>query len=292
MEYILAASVAALSEVENASILGIPRLLLDERYREWVIKQVTDPAVQAFWQREFAGYDNRFRSEVIAPVQNKVGQLVMSSPIRNIVGQVRSKISPRFIMDRRRIFIANLSKGRLGAETANLLGALLVSQFQLAAMARADVPEAEREDFFLSIDEFPNFSTDSFASILSEARKYRLCLTLSHQYIGQLKDEIRQAVFGNCGSILSFRVGEADARVLAEAFAGSFTSGQFTDLANHEVLVRRLTAGSYGEPFRGTTLPPVGRLYGRRDNLIARSRERYGTPRATIEDKIARWMKG
>ena len=169
MEYVLSASVSALLDAENVSILSLPRMLVDERYRDWVVRQVKDPVVRSFWTREFAGYDKRFRSEVIAPVQNKVGQLIMSSPIRNILGQIRSKITPRFMMDRERIFIANLSKGRLGAEASSLLGAFLVTEFQVAAMARADMPEADRRDFFLYIDEFHSFTSDSFASILSES---------------------------------------------------------------------------------------------------------------------------
>ena len=163
--------------------LGIPRMLVDARFRAWVLRQVRDPIVLYFWEREFANFDKRFLAETIAPIQNKVGQLLMAAPLRNVFGQVRSKIDPRFIMDNERIFIANLSKGRLGEDKANLLGSLLVSKFQSAAMERADMPEESRKDFYLFIDEFPNFSTESFAGILSEARKYRLNLTLSHQYI-------------------------------------------------------------------------------------------------------------
>jgi hypothetical protein len=183
LEYILYASVAALMECENVSLLGVPRMLTDERYRSWVLRQVHDPVVRSFWTNEFARFDKRFLSEAIAPIQNKVGQLLMAAPLRNVFGQVRSKVDPRFIMDNKRIFIANLSKGRLGEDKANLLGSLLVSKFQSAAMERADMPEESRKDFYLFIDEFPNFSTESFAGILSEARKYRLNLTLSHQYI-------------------------------------------------------------------------------------------------------------
>src|SRR4029077_6961912 len=185
LEYILYASVAALMECENVSLLGVPRMLVDARYRSRILKQVRDPIVLSFWENEFARFDKRFVAEVIAPIQNKVGQLLMAAPLRNVFGQVKSKIDPRFIMDNERIFIANLSKGRLGEDKTNLLGSLLVSKFQTAAMERADIPEESRKDFYLYIDEFPNFATDSFAAILSEARKYRLNLTLSHQYIDQ-----------------------------------------------------------------------------------------------------------
>jgi hypothetical protein len=291
MEYILSAAVSALMDVENASILGVARLLVDEAYREWVVKQVTDPVVRNFWQKEFAAYDRRFRTEVIAPVQNKVGQLVMSPPIRNIVGQIRSKISPRFMMDRERIFIANLSKGRLGAETANLLGAFLVTEFQLAAMSRADIPEASRRDFFLYIDEFQNFSTDSFASALSEARKYRLCLTLSHQYIDQLRDEVRQAVFGNVANVVSFRVGEADAQILEREIGGGYSARHLGELANFHVCVKLQRDGERVQPFTGQTVIDDFKRYGRRETILRRSREKYATRLTIIEDKIKRWIR-
>jgi hypothetical protein len=250
---------------------------VDDDYREWVVKQTKDPIVRAFWQTEFAGYEKRFRNEVVAPVQNKVGQLLMTPPLRNILGQVRSGFDARFIMDNRRIFIANLSKGRLGADTANLIGALLVNQFQFAALARADVSEKERRDFFLFIDEFQNFSTDTFASILSEARKYRLCLTLSHQYTEQLDDEVRQAIIGNVGSIFAFRTGEHNSRFLEREFGEGYPARRFTSLANYEVLAKLLEKGAYREPFLGNTLPPLGRYHGKRNNLIERSRQRYAS---------------
>jgi len=290
LEYILYAACAALLECENVSILGVQRMLSDARYRDWVVRQVQDPAVRAFWLQEFGRYDKRFLQEVIAPVQNKVGQLLMAPPIRNIFGQVQSKIDPRFMMDHRRILIANLSKGRLGEDKANLLGALLVTQFQRAAMERADTPEHERVDFFLHLDEFHNFSTDSFASILAEARKYRLSLTLSHQYVDQLRDEVRDAVFGNVGSLIAFRVGETDATRLEREYGGGFTARQFADLGNHEICAKLLMDGTHREPFLGTTFPPISPKYQRRDTIIRRSRERYGTPRPLVEERIRRWL--
>lgn len=290
LEYVLYASCAALLECENVSVLGIQRLLSDARYRAWVVKQVRDPVVRAFWLNEFGRYDQRFLQEVIAPIQNKVGQLLMAPPIRNIFGQVKSKIDPRFMMDHGRILIANLSKGQLGEDKANLLGALLITQFQLAAMERADTPEHRRRDFFLHIDEFHNFSTDSFAGILSEARKYRLCLTLSHQFIDQVRPEIRNAVFGNVGSLIAFRVGESDAHVLEREFGGTYAASHFAGLGNHEVCVRHLSSGESREPFTAKTLPPLSPNHRRRDTIIQRSRQRYATPRTIVEEKIRRWM--
>ena len=291
LEYILYACVAALLDCENVSLLGVQRLLSDERYRRWVVKQIKDPMVRSFWMNEFEGYERRFLQEAVAPIQNKVGQLLMSPHVRNIVGQVRSKIDTRFMMDNGRIFIANLSKGKLGADKASLLGSLLVTQFELAAMSRADVPEADRRDFFLYVDEFQSFTSDSFVSILSEARKYRLCLTLSHQYVDQLRPEIRDAVLGNVGSIIAFRVGHPDAKLLQQAFGDVYAASQFTSLSNGEIYARLLSDGQDREPFLGRTLPPSGRRYGRREAIIRQSREKYGTRREVIEERIMRWLK-
>ncbi len=291
LEYILYAAVAALLDCENVTLLGVQRMLSDDRYRAWVVKQIKDPMVRSFWVNEFENYDKKFLHEAIAPIQNKVGQLLMSPHVRNILGQVRSRINARFMMDNGRIFIADVSKGKLGADKSNLIGAMLVTQFQLAAMSRADMPEAERRDFFLYVDEFQSFASDSFISILSEARKYRLCLTLSHQYVDQLRPEIRDAVFGNVGSIVTFRVGHRDAKVLEQAFGETYRANQLTSLGNHEVCAKLLADGQDCEPFLGKTLPPIGERHGRRENIIRRSREKYATARQMIEDRIRRWLR-
>jgi hypothetical protein len=204
---------------------------------------------------------------------------------------VRTKVSIPFIMDGSRIFLANLAKGKLGHDKANLLGSLLTTQFQLAAMARGDVPEAERRDFYLFIDEFQNFSTDAFAAILAEARKYRLCLTLSHQYIDQLSLPVRQAVFGNVGTLVAFRVGHADAEVLRDEFGHEFAEQQLVDLDRFELVVKLLENGTNRQPFRALSLAPLENRVGRRDKLIARSRERFATPRKEVEEKLERWLQ-
>jgi hypothetical protein len=290
LEYILSMTVAALLECENVSLLGVQRMLSDEIYRAWVVKQVKDPIVRTFWISEFENYGKQFLQEAIAPIQNKVGQLLLSPQLRNVLGQVKTKIDARFMMDNSRIFLADLSKGKLGADKSNLIGALLVTQFQLAAMSRANVPEHERRDFMLHVDEFQSFSSDSFISILSEARKYRLCLTLSHQYIDQLRPEIRDAVFGNVGSMISFRVGEQDAKILEREFGETYTASQFTSLSNHEVYAKLLRNGEWSEPFFGKTLAPSGTRHGRREKIIRRSREKYATSRDIIENKVERWL--
>lgn len=290
LEYLLYNAVAALLDCPNTSLLGVNRLFTDAHYREWVISQTIDPFVQSFWKDEYESYDPRFQREAIAPIQNKLGQFLSNSLIRNILGQVRCRVSIPFIMDNRRVFIANLAKGKLSSEKANLLGSLLTTQFQLAAMARVDQTEIERRDFFLFIDEFQNFTTDAFASILSEARKYRLCLTLSHQYVEQLPVSVRPAVFGNVGTLIVFRVGHIDADALAKEFGQTFFAEQFVDLDQYEVFVRLLENGRNTMPFRATTLPPIENRVGRKEKLIARSREKYSTPRRTVEAKLNRWI--
>lgn len=291
MEYILYNAVVALLDCENATLLGVNRLLTDETYRQWVIRQVKDPFVRDFWSGEYANYEPRFQREAIAPIQNKLGQFLLNPVIRNILGQVQSKVSIPFIMDEQRIFLANLSKGQLGHDKANLLGSLLVTQFQVAAMKRASQPETERKDFYLFIDEFQNFSTDAFASILAEARKYRLCLILSHQYIAQLSVPVRQAIFGNVGTLLSFRTGHADAEILEIEFGKTFPATALADLNRYEAAVKLLEDGTNATPFRATMLPPRENFAGRRAKFIARSRERYSILRATIESKLTRWLK-
>ncbi len=287
LEYILYAAVAALSECENVSLLGLQRMLSDSRYRTWVVKQVQDPVVRSFWVNEFEAYDDRYLHEAIAPIQNKVGQLLMSAHLRNVVGQVRTRIEARFMMDSGRIFIADISKGKLGADKSNLIGSFLVTQFELAAMSRSDTAENERRDFFLYVDEFQSFTSDSFISILSEARKYRLCLTLSHQYIGQLRPEIRDAVFGNVGSIVAFRAGQRDAELLEREYGGGYVASHFVGLGNHEVCAKLL----HREPFLGRTLPPAGERHGRRETIVRRSREKYAKQKKIVEERIRRWMK-
>jgi hypothetical protein len=290
LEYLLYAACAALLECRNTSLLGIQRMLVDSRYREWVLRQVEDPLVRSFWLEEFASYDRRFLSELVSPVQNKVGQLLMAPPLRNILGQVRNRIDPRFIMDHGRIFIANLSKGLVGADKSNLLGSVLLSRFELAAMGRVRVPEQERRDFFLYVDEFHNFTTESFAPLLSECRKYHLNLVLSHQHVGQLRPEIRDSVFGNVGSMVSFRVGDADAELLQREFGNTYRASFLRSLDNFQVCARLVENDRQGDAFTAATLAPLGKRYGRKELMMNRSRERYTERRAIVERKIGQWI--
>ncbi len=291
MEYIFHHAITALAECPNATLLGVNRMLTDDAYRRWVVRQVTDPFVRDFWEVEFESYDARFRREAISPIQNKIGQLLQSPAIRNILGQVKGRISIPFIMDNQRLFIANLSKGKLGHDKTALLGSLLVSQFQLAAMSRANQPEEERRDFFLFVDEFQNFVTEAFASVLSEARKYRLCLTLAHQFTDQLAPTLRQAVFGNVGTLVSFRVGYLDAHALHHEFGEGFVAQQFVDLARFETFIRLMQDGQTQPAFRAISAPPLSLGKGRRAKLIARSRERFTARRNEVEAKLERWLR-
>jgi len=291
LEYILYNAAAALADYENSTLLGILRMLKDQAYRQQVVAHTTDPVVRQFWTEEFAGYDDRFRAEAISPIQNKVGRFLANAPIRNILGQVKSTIDPRFIFDDGRILIVNLAKGKIGSDKAKLLGALLVARLQVAAMARADQPEEERRDFFLHVDEFHNFTTRSFATALSEARKYGLGLTLAHQYTDQLDTPTRQAVFGNVGTLVSFRVGSVDARRLAEELGTEVSARALSDLRKYEAYIKR-PAGEFADPpVKAQMLPPIEQYAGRREQIIRHSRDRFGRRRAVVEDKIERFMQ-
>jgi len=289
LEYILYNAASALLECRNETLLGVNRMLIDEKYRAKIIRQIKDPFIRSFWAEEYAGYDERFKREAIASIQNKLGQFLLNPVIRNILGQVKTKVSIPLIMDNERLFIANLSKGRIGEDKANLLGSLLVTQFQLGAMERSNIPEDERRDFYLFIDEFQNFSTDAFASILAEARKYRLCLVLSHQYIDQLSLPVRQAVFGNVGTSIAFRIGHTDAEVMEKEFGKTFSVNMLADLNRYEAVVKLLENGTSRMPFLAAMLPPFQNQVGRKQKLIARSRERFTIARAIVEEKIRRW---
>jgi len=291
LEYILYNAIAALLDCRNATLLGVNRMLVDPEYRSKVIRQVNDPFIRSFWTEEYENYDERFQREAIAPVQNKLGQFLLNPVVRNILGQVRSKVDIPFVMDNGRLFIANLSKGKLGSDKANLIGSLLTTQFQLGAMARAGRAEDERRDFYLFIDEFQNFSTDAFASILAESRKYRLCLNLSHQYIDQLSLPLRQAVFGNVGTLIAFRIGHPDAEIMEKEFGNTFSAGAIADLDRYEAIVRLLENGSNAQPFRAKMLPPFAGYTGRKEKLVRHSRQRFSMPRRVINAKLVRWMR-
>lgn len=298
MEYILNNTVLALLEYPNSTLLGINRMLADPEYRKKVVQRITDPVVKSFWVNEFARYTQRYEVEATAAIQNKVGQFISNPLIRNIIGQVKSKIDMREIMDEGKILIANLSKGKIGEDNSRLLGALLITKIYLAAMSRVDVPEEQRRDFYLYVDEFQNFATESFVGILSEARKYRLNLTLAHQYIAQLEEmtamgkstKVRDAVFGNVGTIIAFRVGAEDAEFLEKEFAPEFTAQDFVNLAKYNIYIKLMIDGIASRPFSAETLPPFPKNpVSNKEKIVRVSRERYGTLRKIVEEKIEKW---
>src|SRR3989338_1164576 len=238
MEYILNNTILALLDYPGTTLLGINRLLADKDYRDRVVKALKDPVVKTFWQTEFAGYSEKFRTEAVSPIQNKIGQFLSASVIRNIVAQVKSRIDIREIMDGKKIFIMNLSKGRIGEDNSRLLGGMLITRIQLAAMERVDIPETSRQDFFLYVDEFQNFANESFAHILSEARKYRLSLIMAHQYMEQLEEEVLAAVVGNIGTMISFRVGSTDAEIIAKEYAPTFIKEDLVNMPKFHIYLK------------------------------------------------------
>src|SRR3989344_4108064 len=290
MEYILNNCLLALLEYPDATLLGVNRMLSDVEYRKKVIEKVTDPVIRAFWVQEYSRYTQRYEVEATAAIQNKVGQFVSAPIIRNIIGQVKSSIDMRKIMDDEKILIMDLSKGRIGEDNSRLLGALMITKLQLAAMQRVDIPEEKRRDFFLYIDEFQNFATSSFISILSEARKYRLALILGHQYITQMEEEVRDAVFGNVGTMICFRVGAEDAEWLEKEFTPEFLAEDIVNLTKYNVYLRLMIDGVAGRPFSAMTLAPFpAPEKSNREKIIKVSRERYGASRQKVEEKIAKW---
>jgi len=291
LEYILRNAILAILDFPGSTLLGVVRMLSDKSYRKKVVANIKDPVVKAFWEREFSGYADKFAAEAVSPIQNKVGQFLSSSLMRNVIGQVKSAIDIRDIMDSGKILLMNLSKGRIGEDNSALLGAMMITKIQLAAMSRVDVPEKDRHDFYLYIDEFQNFSTDSFANILSEARKYRLNLILAHQYIEQLSEKVKPAVFGNVGTMVVFRVGAADAEELVKEFTPTFTEEDLVNLPKYEMYLKLMIDGVASSPFSAAGLPPL-RKDERTDNtekVVNYSREKYASDRETVEEKIMRW---
>ncbi len=291
LENTLRHAVLSLLEYSDATLLGVLRMLVDEKYRDKIIDNEKDPVVRMFWLKQFREYAPRFRVEVVESVQNKVSQFLANSLMRNILSQPRSAFDLRETMDSRKILIANLAKGKIGDDNSALLGAMLVSKMQMAAMARADTPEEKRHDFYLYVDEFQNFATQSFATILSEARKYRLNLVMAHQYIAQLDEDLQNAVFGNVGTLITFRVGPMDTAVLGKMFTPTFSEMDLMNLAKYHIYVKLTIDGVASDPFSAVTLEPPAARNSKNtlEKIIRTSRERYGTRRQVVEEKITRW---
>ncbi|MFA6609015.1 MAG: type IV secretion system DNA-binding domain-containing protein [Candidatus Paceibacterota bacterium] len=295
MEYILTNIILALLENDNQSLLGVNRMLTDKDYRKFMVSNVTDPTVKEFWEKEYASYTERFAQEAAPAIQNKVGQFVGNPLIRNIVGQQKTSIDLRDAMDSKKILIVNLSKGKVGEGNANLIGSLLITKIYLAAMSRADVGPYELEKlppFYVYVDEFQNFANESFANILSEARKYNLALTVAHQYIEQMTDEVKAAVFGNVGTMITFRVGATDAEVFEKEFAPYFTMDDLVNLSAYQIYLRLMIDGQGSKPFSANTLDPIQKpAHSFADAVIAYSRKKYGKPMTEVEREISEFYK-
>ena len=276
LEYILRNVILTLLETPNATLVDILSLLSNNEYRKKIVTNLKDPVLKNFWEKEYARMPDRLKAEAISPIQNKVGQFVTSHMIRNIIGKAKSSIDLEEIMNGGKIFILNLSQGKLGEDNASLLGAMIITQIQLAAMNRSFVKEEDRRDFFLYVDEFQNFATTSFVKILSEARKYRLALTLANQYIEQLDEEVQKAIFGNIGTLISFVVGARDAYILTREYAEIYTENDLVSLGKHETIVKLSIEGMTSAPFPAKTLPLPVIKNENREKIMKLSKERYG----------------
>lgn len=289
LEMILSASLLALLEAEGQSLLGLQRLLEDQRYREWVVGQVTNPMVRSFFENQMGKWDKRQHAEFVGPVLNKVSRLFLHSSTRGLCAQVRAKANVRFMMDDRRILIANLAKGKIGGDSAALLGAMLVALFEQSAFSRAEVPEEERIPHTLIVDEFHNFATTRFASAFSELRKYGLSIVACTQYLQQTLPEIRDSVFGNCGMVVALRTGADDADMLRRQMGDENKAlWWYKDLPNYEAIVRRMT--KIEDPWKIRLLPTITKPLHNGSVLKTLSQNKYSTKRIVVEEKISRWL--
>ena len=293
MVYLLNNAILSLLENEGESIMGINRIFSDKEYRKRIVSNVKDRAILSYWNDEFAKYEDKYVKEASAAIQNKIGQFIMTPMIRNIVGQKHTSFDLRKIMDERKILICNFSLGQTGADNVNLLGSLLVTKIYLAAMSRANLKEDELKKappFYFYVDEFQNFVNDSFAQILSQARKYNLGLVVANQYVSQLTDNVREAIFGNVGSMLSFRIGAEDAELLEKEFAPKFTADDLVNLGQHQLYLKLSIGGVGSKPFSSKTMPPI---LAPENNFIpatiAHSRIAFGKEKSLVEAEIDSW---
>ena len=291
MEYILQNTLLALLEYPDTTLIDVNRMLVNKEFRKKVVEYVTDPIVKRFWAEEFVSYTDRYTQEATPAIQNKIGQFASNPLVRNIIAQPHSTFDIREIMDSQKILIVNLSKGRMGEQNADLLGSMLTTKIYLAAMSRAeDTAEdlAKLPPFYLYVDEFQSVVNASFTNILSEARKYKLSLTIAHQYIEQVDEEIRAAIFGNVGTIITFRVGPFDAEVLKTIFEPTFYAEDLINLGFVQTYLTLMIDGVGSKPFSATTLPPVEHPpFDFIKEIIQFSREKYSKPRADVERMLS-----
>ncbi len=287
LEHVLYHSLRVLIDCQNTSLIALPRLLTDDVYRAWAVRQCRDPFIRAFWEREYEAWDKRFRTEAIAPVLNKLGQLAAFPPVRHSLGQVKMKVNLRAVLDEGKILVVNLDKGKLGEDAARLLGALLTASIAAVAMERGSMPISERKPFTLILDEAHGFLSDAMATVLSESRKFGIQLLMAHQFLGQLSPLMREAVLGNAGSIFTFRVSGEDAEVMAANYGHSMAPGLFAELPTFTVLVR--PAEGTMQPIRVSVVPLILVAKGHRGSSMTRSRQRFCSPRLQVERKLRRW---
>jgi hypothetical protein len=292
LEHVLRYTILALFEYPDSTVFGILKMLTDKNYRQRVVAKVQDPVVKNFWVNEFASWSEKFDNEAIVPVLNKIGQFVSTSLVRNIVGQPKNRMNMDDIMNNQKILLMNVSKGNLSEEISALIGSMVITSIYQSSMKRAAMPEEQRKDFYFYVDEFQNFATRTFGEILSEARKYRLNLTVSHQHLGQLSDYIKSMVFGNVGSMMSFRVGAADAYNLEQEFTPIFKANDIINLGVREFYLKMSIDGALRDPFSGYTLTIPEAKEDLTHEIIKRSREKYGMPRAEAERLIEVLDKG
>jgi len=289
MEHLIRYITLALLETPDSNVLGITRMLSDTNFRQRVIKQIQDPVVKGFWTNEFSTSNEQFISAAAVPIINKVGQFISNPIVRNMVGQRKNMLDFEKFMNEGKIVIINLSKGKLGEENAALLGSMFITKIQQAALARAKFAEEERRDFYFYVDEFQNFATDAFSSILSEARKYHLDLTIAHQYIAQLPEDVKATAFGNVGTIITFAIGGDDAAYLAKEFAPVFTPDDMINLNTREMYIKMSIDGKLSPPFSARTIDVPKPQFDHSVSIVNHSRMTYGKNRVSVENEIRRW---
>jgi type IV secretory pathway TraG/TraD family ATPase VirD4 len=288
IEHVFRYTTLAMLDYPDSTIVGMMKMLTNRKFRQKVIPEIKDSVVKHFWANEFSSWSEKFDNEAILPLVNKLGQFLSNHLVRNIVAQPSNKFSFDDIMNQRKVLLIELSKGRLGEENAALLGAMMITKIYQTAMARAKLPEHERKDFYMYIDEFQNFATETFENILSESRKYRLLLTISHQYLAQVPTDIKSTVFGNIGSIIAMRVGADDGAYLANEFTPIFGTEDFINLGVREMLIKMSIEGQTTQPFSATTsaIPPIPEPNYAKD-IVEHSRQAYATPLSEIEKLMA-----
>jgi hypothetical protein len=297
LEYLLNYAILTLLEVPGTTMLGITRLLEDDNYRKYILHNVKDAVVTRFWEEEFRLMkgNQKLVTEAISPIQNKVNRFLASTTMRNILGQRKSTLDFWDAMNSGKIILMNLAKGKIGSDNANLLGALLVSRIQFYALQRVKIPYEQRTPFYLYVDEFQNFATGSFEEILSESRKYKIGLHLTHQFTGQLPEDLLKAVFGNVGTIMTFALGAPDAMELAKEFAPYFDEEDIISLERFQVYTKLMIDGMTSHPFSAKILLPWDDNFmvpktDNKERVIALSREKYGVPREHVEEKVNKWV--